>query len=143
MEALVHGKKSAGVAHSGGQLGVDILQVLQLARAGPAGDHAGGVGFQQREQVVDVGLVFGIDLGDIRATAHLHGHQPLGSQHFERLAQGGAADAVFLGQAGLVNPAARGQLAAENTLAQPLGYFFIEGAGRQGQGRHGRKCKAK
>ena len=107
MKALIHFKKSVGGMHGGAQFGVQGLQVLQLCGRGALGHHPGRVRLQQGEQVIDIRLVFGIDLGHISATAHFHSDQALGGQYFDGLAQGGAADAVFLGQRHFVDPATR------------------------------------
>ncbi|MCY1371765.1 hypothetical protein D9M69_589230 [compost metagenome] len=119
------------------------LQLRALGLAGALGHHAGRIAFQQREQVVDVRQVLLGHLGDVGAAPHLHGHQAFGGQHLQGLAQGRAADAVFLGQLEFVDPAARLQFAAEDPLAQELGHLFIEGAGGQGDGGHGLNCTSK
>ena len=43
-----------------------------------------------------------------------------------------------LGNAQLVDPAARLQFARKNTLPHQFGNFFVQSAGGEGQGRHGR-----
>jgi hypothetical protein len=110
--------------------------VPALGVGGALGHHGGGVAFQQRQQVVHLGQVLLGDLGDVGAAAHLHRHQAFGRQHLQRFAQGRAADAVFLRQLDLVDPAARLQFAPENALAQQLRHLFIEGAGGEGDGGH-------
>jgi hypothetical protein len=69
------------------------------------GHAAGGVAFQQRQQVVDLRHVVARHLGDVGAAAHLHRHQAFDGQHLQRLAQRRAADAVFGGELQLVDPA--------------------------------------
>jgi hypothetical protein len=111
---------------AGLKLFVQGLQFGQFGVSGFGGNHARRVALQQAQQVVHVGQVVGRHFGHIGATAHLHGDQAFGGQHLQRFAQGGAADAVFLGKTQLVNPAAWLQLALEDALAQQLGHFFIE-----------------
>ena len=91
--------------------------------------------------MIHILLVFVVHLGHIGTAAHFHGDQAFGGQHLERLAQGGAADAVFLGNAQFVNPAAGCQFARKNALPQEFGDFFVQGAGGQGDGGHGVNCK--
>ena len=81
--------------------------------------------------MVDVGQVALGHLGHIGAAPHLHGDQAFGGQHFERFAQGRAADAVGFGNFQLVNPAAGLQFTIENSLTQQFSNLFIEGTGER------------
>jgi len=119
-----------------------VVQALQFGHFGVAGRAAHGprcIGFQQRQQLVNLAQVLFGYFGDVGAAAYLHGHQAFGCQHLDRLAQRRAADAQLLGDLELVDPAAGWQFAVEDALAQQLGHFFVEGAWGQGDGRHDAK----
>jgi hypothetical protein len=136
VEPLVDGEEAVRVLGRGFELGMDTLEFAQLGLGGRGGDDTGRVAFQQRQEVVDLLQVLVGNFGDVGAAAHLHGHQAFGRQHLQRLAQRRAADAVFLRQLDLVDPAARLQFAPEDPLAQLLRHLFIEGAGGDGDGGH-------
>ena len=136
MKLLVDFKKAVPVLARRFEFGLKIHQFLQLLGRGFFRDHGRGVGFQQGQEVVDVCQVFFIDLGHIGPTSNLHGHQAFSGQHLQSFTQGGAADAVFLGNFQLVDPAAGLKLARKNALPQQFGNFFVQGARGQGEGRH-------
>ena len=136
MKALVDSKKALTLMDGAFQFGVQVLQTLPLRRAGLGGHHSGGVALQQSQQVVHVAQVFVRHLGDIRTAAHFHRHQAFSRQHFERFTQRRAADAKFFGNFEFINPTAWFQRTIEDTLAQLLGYFLVQGAGGQGDCGH-------
>ena len=97
---------------------MQALQFLELSIGRFDCHNASGVALQKAEQVINIAQVFFIDLGHIGAAPHFHGDEALGGQYLQRFTQGRAADAVFAGNRQLVDPRARLQFAAENTLAQ-------------------------
>ena len=113
-----------------------LLQGGKFLIAARFGHDLHGIGFQQAQQVIDIGNVLGRHLGHIGATAHLHGDQALGGQHLQGLAQRGAADAVFLGNLQFVDPVTGRQLVLEDAQAQLLCNLFVESAGSEGVCRH-------
>ena len=64
--------------------------------------------------------------------------RPSAASTFKASRKGRAADAVFLGDLELVDPAAGLQLAAEYALPKQFGNFFVQGARRERKGGHGR-----
>jgi len=134
VEVFVERKKQVPVIHSRDQVFLKRLYLRQLILARAAGDNAGRVRLQQRQQVIHITQVFFRHISHISAAAHLHGHQAFGGQHFEGFAQRGAADAQRLGNAQLVDPAARLQFARKNTLSQQFSDFFVQGARGEGLG---------
>jgi hypothetical protein len=110
---------------------VQRRQCGALCIGGLCGHVAGSVTFQQRQQMVDLRHVFAGDLGDVCATAWLHGHQTFGRQHLERLAQRRAADAVFDAEFHLVDPASRLQRARKDLLPQAFCHVLIQRTTRQ------------
>ena len=81
--------KNRSRAPPGGfQFGVQLLEHAQVFGTGGTRHHACSIAFEQAEQVVDVAQVLFGHLGHIGAPAHLHGHQALGGQYLQGLAQG-------------------------------------------------------
>jgi len=86
--------------------GVDHLVGVRLeknntGRIGAPGRPANRVGLDEEAQVVDVVDVVWCNADDERATARLEAHQPFVGETGQRLANGDAADAEFLGESGL------------------------------------------
>ena len=129
MKALVDRKEPVALLDRAFEFGMQFFEFGELLVAGASGHHASGIGFQQRQQVVDISQVLVRDFGDVGAAAHFHGHQALGGQHLEGFPKWRAADTVFLGQLEFVNPAAWLQLAAEDALTKQFSDFFVQGAG--------------
>ena len=107
------------------------------ASSGLIGHLAGGVAFEQRQQVVDLRHVVARHLGHVGAAAHLHRHQAFDGQHLERFAQRRAADAVLGARASARRSSAGLELAREDLLAQAVGHLLVQRARRQHGGRRG------
>jgi len=96
VKALVDLEKGRAVLHRLLQLAVQTLQLLNVLRPRELGHMRRCVRFQEGQKVVHIVQIFVADISDVSTAAHLHGHQAFGGQHFERLTQRRAADAVLL-----------------------------------------------
>ncbi len=123
------------VAEPGLEFIVQPLQLGELRIAGVRRHGGGGIAFEQRHQVEDLGQVAFRHLGDIGAAAQLHRHQSFGGEHLQRFAQRRAADAVGGGQRLFVDPAAGRELVAQDLRSQPFGDLFVQRARRRRTGR--------
>ena len=108
------------------QLGVDVIQALEVGGLGLAHRVIGAAAFQQGHHRKDLVQVLFGQLGHEATPAGFQDHQALAVQHLEGFPERGAADAERFGQGLFVDPLPRLQVVAVDPVAETLGDLLVE-----------------